>query len=162
MNNCNGNLYRFVAGLGAVLFLAGIVFFLHVSEQSRREQEAAMRKVVVYSHEREGMIAKLKAYELAVSDTDSLAKNQAVILSPAELIRLKEHVDKRTKQLDLEQQILDDNGHLTIQIQWFIHGLLLVGVLLLLLGVLFWYLKVQRFQNRLLQHRTRKELMGNE
>ena len=162
MNNCNGNLYRFVAGLGAVLFLAGIVFFLHVSEQSRKERDAAMRKMVVYSHEREVMIGKLKAYELAVSDTDTLAGNQTTILSPAELIRLKEHVDKRTRQLDLEKQILDDNGHLAIQIQWFIHGLLLCGVVLLLVGILFWYFKVQRFKNRLLQHRTRKELAGNE
>jgi len=116
----------------------------------------------VYSHERETMIGKLKAYELAVSDTDSLGRTQAPVLSPAELVALKEKVDKRTKQLDLEQQLIDQNGHITMQLQWFVHGLMLVGLLLLILGIVFWYSKVQRFQNRLLRFKTRKKLTENQ
>lgn len=158
MSNCNGNLYRFVAGFGAVLFLAGIVFFLHVMDHSRGEKDEALRKMVVYSHEREVMIGKLKANDLAAATSDSLVQNQAVMLSAGELAELKEQVDRRTKELDLEQHILDDNGHLANQILWFVHGLLLVGVLFFLLGILLWYLKIQRFENRLVRLRAQKEM----
>ena len=152
------NLYKFMATFGAVLFFSGLLAYVVLTERSRKIETSIERKMVVFSHERQSFIGKIKEAELHKAGTDSLQQVKASVLAEEKIPEYKDRIDRSTLQLNLEKQLYDEQVGYREKITLVIYGIWGAGFLLMLIGLLFWYTRLQRPCNRLLRDQARKQL----
>jgi len=156
MNVPSGNLYRFIAFFGAALFFLTLVFYVFLLEPDRDQTANIQREMLRYSHERETLIGKIKELEKESAPTDTV---QLVdLFEKEELAGYKDQINLRSKQLNLESELLEKQAARENQVRKIFTVSAGISLLILLLGLIFWYTKFQRIQNLLLRHQARKQL----
>lgn len=151
----NSNLYKFIASFGAVLFVLSLLFYYTSTERNRMQEKDLQRKIVEYSQEREAYIGIIKAYELAMADT---AMQVPSTIDEQNIKPYKNKIDLRTKQLELEKQFMDDQVAYYKSLGQITCGTGSAGLLLIIIGVIFWAVKLQRPANNLLRREVRRQM----
>ncbi len=149
------NLYKFLASFGAVLAILGLLFYAVSFAHQQTEVREIQRKMVEFSHERESFIGKIKALDAAVGDS---LKQVALQADQLNLPQYKDKIDLRTKQLKLEEQLLQEQQLESGLLTMVSVGLSGAGLLLLLVSLIFWAVKLQAPYNRYLLAELKQKL----
>lgn len=157
MTTPSGNLYKFMSILGLLLFFSCVLLPAIFLELNIRETNQVRRNLVQMGQERESLINRIKIYEEELAANDSLAATPEFMEMRKELERCRAEIDLRTKQLNLEKDLYDEQQLRERSIKPVMLGALIISALLLVAGMLGWYLRVQRPLNRLIRRELRRE-----
>ncbi|WP_423130007.1 hypothetical protein [Gaoshiqia sp. Z1-71] len=155
------NLYKFFSVLGLLIFLFCVFLPAFYLELNRRDLNESQRKLEYLSQEREAMVGKIKSYELNISSADSLEVEEARAAYPRELIdQYRDEIDLRTRQIRLENNILDEQEVREEYIWWGILGFFVLSLALVVYGLIGWHLRIQRPVNILMKRKVEQKLLG--
>ncbi|MGD9929615.1 MAG: hypothetical protein AB7U05_06320 [Mangrovibacterium sp.] len=157
MTTPSGNLYKFMSILGLLSFFSCVLLPAIFLELNIRETNQVRRNLVQMGQERESLINRIKIYEEELAANDSMAATPEFMEMRKELERCRAEIDLRTKQLNLEKDLYDEQQLRERSIQPVMLGALIISALLLVAGMLGWYFRVQRPLNRLIRRELRRE-----
>ncbi len=141
-----GHLYRFMAFFGLLLFITCVLFPYLKYDDNDNKISDIRRNLVVITHEREVLVNQIKAIEdLQVEAISNPDESSSIIRSStAKISEIRKGIDLRTKQIGLENQILEQKLEKQHDIKYFMGYFIIFSSLITFLGFIFWYLKIQR------------------
>ena len=153
MATLNDNFYKFLSILGLLLFLCCVLLPAVSLELNFRETNQVRRNLVQLSQERESLISKIKEYEQTLAENDTLAPKDELLARGKDVDKYRSDVDLKTKQLDLEHELFNEQQERGWIIRQVMLGALILSVILLVSGLAGWYLNIQRPKNRLIRQK---------
>ncbi|MGQ8337150.1 hypothetical protein ACUNWD_11425 [Sunxiuqinia sp. A32] len=161
MTVSNGNLYKFMTFFGLLIFFSCVLLPYLKLDDNEKEINDVRRNLVVLSQEREALVNDIKTMESFqnVDDSTSRADIGFVGMKASEI---KKGIDLRTEQISLENEILESEIAKQEKIKLFMVGSLVVSFIIIVIGFILWYVKIQRPMNRTIRLNLVKEVSESE